>query len=142
MRLTEQSTHTPENVVGSSAKVKFELRDGKPRSCVCRKSTSSTTDPGNLSHQRTHRTPSDRRRSELDGDLQMLQWTMGGDGLRFALIVHHTTPSVMGLRPRLQYGRLTSARPSPGERLDRCRHEKRLEDHFSIRSKSEGREAR
>jgi len=25
-----------------------------------------------------------------DGDLQMLQWTAAGDGLRFALLVHHT----------------------------------------------------
>ena len=25
-----------------------------------------------------------------DGDLQMLQWTMGGSGPRFALLVHHT----------------------------------------------------
>jgi hypothetical protein len=25
-----------------------------------------------------------------DGDLQMLQWTMGGEGVRFAGIVHHT----------------------------------------------------
>jgi hypothetical protein len=25
-----------------------------------------------------------------DGDLQMLEWTKGGAGVRFALIVHHT----------------------------------------------------
>jgi len=25
-----------------------------------------------------------------DGDLQMLQWTISGEGPRFALIVHHT----------------------------------------------------
>jgi hypothetical protein len=25
-----------------------------------------------------------------DGDLQMLEWTKGGGGVRFALIVHHT----------------------------------------------------
>jgi hypothetical protein len=25
-----------------------------------------------------------------DGDLEMLQWTVAGDGPRFALIVHHT----------------------------------------------------
>ena len=25
-----------------------------------------------------------------DGDLQMLQWTTAGDGVRFGLIVHHT----------------------------------------------------
>jgi hypothetical protein len=25
-----------------------------------------------------------------DGDLQMLQWTHGGNGLRFCLLVHHT----------------------------------------------------
>jgi hypothetical protein len=25
-----------------------------------------------------------------DGDLQMLQWTIAGDGARFALYVHHT----------------------------------------------------
>ena len=25
-----------------------------------------------------------------DGDLQMLQWTTSGDGLRFGLLVHHT----------------------------------------------------
>ena len=25
-----------------------------------------------------------------DGDLQMLQWTTGGDGLRFGMLIHHT----------------------------------------------------
>ena len=28
-----------------------------------------------------------------DGDLQMLQWTTIGPGLRFGLIVHHTEPA-------------------------------------------------
>ena len=39
----------PEQVVGSSIKTRFEMRDGKPGCSACRRSTSSTTRPASLS---------------------------------------------------------------------------------------------
>ena len=39
----------PEQVVGSSIKTRFEMRDGRPSCSVCRRSTSSTTRPASRS---------------------------------------------------------------------------------------------
>ncbi len=81
----------PENVVGSSAKVKFELRDGKPALIRLPEIDFIDDGPGKPVGINEHigRRPI-AAFGNSDGDLQMLQWTMGGDGLRFALIVHHT----------------------------------------------------
>ncbi len=81
----------PENVIGSSAKVKFEIRDGKPALMRLPEINFINDGPGKPVGINEHigRRPI-AAFGNSDGDLQMLQWTMGGSGLRFALIVHHT----------------------------------------------------
>jgi phosphoserine phosphatase len=81
----------PENVVGSSGKTTFEFRDGKP--VLLRPAEIDFIDdgPGKPVAIRRHigRHPI-AAFGNSDGDLEMLQYTMGGSGARFALIVHHT----------------------------------------------------
>jgi phosphoglycolate phosphatase-like HAD superfamily hydrolase len=81
----------PEQVVGSSAKTKFELRDGKP--VIVRLPELNFIDdnvgkPVGI-HQHIGRRPI-AAFGNSDGDLQMLQWTAAGLGPRFCLYVHHT----------------------------------------------------
>jgi len=81
----------PEQVVGSSIKTKYELRDGKP--VLARLPELNFIDdkagkPVGI-HQYIGRRPI-AAFGNSDGDLQMLQWTTAGEGARFALIVHHT----------------------------------------------------
>jgi hypothetical protein len=81
----------PEQVVGSSAKTKFELRDGKP--VLLRLPELNFIDdkegkPVGI-NQHIGRRPI-AAFGNSDGDLQMLQWTTAGSGARFALLVHHT----------------------------------------------------
>jgi phosphoserine phosphatase len=81
----------PEQVIGSSIKTKFELRDGKP--VLVRLPEINFIDdkagkPVGI-HQHIGRRPI-MAFGNSDGDLQMLQWTAGGEGRRFALLVHHT----------------------------------------------------
>jgi hypothetical protein len=81
----------PENVVGSSGKTQFEILDGKP--VIMRLPAIDFIDdgPGKPVGINEHigRRPI-AAFGNSDGDLQMLQYTMGGTGARFALIVHHT----------------------------------------------------
>jgi len=81
----------PEQVIGSSIKTKFELRDGKP--VLARLPEINFIDdkagkPVGI-HQHIGRRPI-AAFGNSDGDLQMLQWTTAGAGARLALIVHHT----------------------------------------------------
>jgi phosphoserine phosphatase len=81
----------PEQVVGSSIKTKFEIRDGKP--VLVRLPSVNFIDdkegkPVGI-HQHVGRRPISAF-GNSDGDLQMLQWTAAGDGLRLALYVRHT----------------------------------------------------
>ena len=81
----------PEQVVGSSIKTKFELRDGKPalvRLPEVNFIDDSDGKPVGI-NQYIGRRPI-AAFGNSDGDLQMLQWTTAGSGARFALIVHHT----------------------------------------------------
>jgi len=80
----------PEQVVGSSIKTKFEVRDGKP--VLVRLPQSDFIDdkegkPVGINSRIGRRPIASFGNS--DGDLQMLQWTTAGAGPRFALIVHH-----------------------------------------------------
>jgi phosphoserine phosphatase len=81
----------PEQVVGSSVKLKFEMRDGKPvlmkLAAVDLVDDKEGKPVGIQSH--IGRRPI-AAFGNSDGDLQMLQWTTAGNGPRFALIVHHT----------------------------------------------------
>jgi hypothetical protein len=81
----------PEQVVGSSIKTKFELRDGKP--VLVRLPELNFIDdkagkPVGI-QQHIGRRPI-AAFGNSDGDLQMLQWTAAGNGPRFCLYVHHT----------------------------------------------------
>lgn len=81
----------PEQVVGSSIKTKFELKDGKP--VLTRLPEINFIDdkdgkPVGINEHIGRRPIAAFGNS--DGDLQMLQWTTAGEGPRFALYVHHT----------------------------------------------------
>ena len=81
----------PEQVIGSSIKTKFQLRDGAP--VLVRLPEINFIDdkagkPVGI-NQHIGRRPI-AAFGNSDGDLQMLQWTSAGEGIRFALLVHHT----------------------------------------------------
>jgi phosphoglycolate phosphatase-like HAD superfamily hydrolase len=81
----------PEQVIGSSGKTKFELRDGRP--VLVKLPALDFLDdkegkPINIQKIIGRRPLAAFGNS--DGDLQMLQWTCAGPGARFCLFVHHT----------------------------------------------------
>jgi hypothetical protein len=81
----------PEQVVGSSIKVKYEMTDTGP--VLVRLPEVDFIDdkagkPVGI-HKFIGRVPVFAA-GNSDGDLQMLQWTTAGDGRRFGLIVRHT----------------------------------------------------
>jgi len=81
----------PEQVVGSSIRTKFELRDGNP--VLVRLPEINFIDdkagkPVGI-NQHIGRRPI-AAFGNSDGDLQMLQWTTAGSGARLGLLVHHT----------------------------------------------------
>ena len=80
----------PEQVVGSSIKTKFELRDGKP--VLLRLPEINFIDdkdgkPVGI-NQHIGRRPI-AAFGNSDGDQQMLEWTQGGSGARLMMLVHH-----------------------------------------------------
>jgi hypothetical protein len=81
----------PEQVVGSSGKLNFELRDGKPVLMKLPELDFIDDKAGKPVGIQMHigRHPI-AAFGNSDGDLQMLEWAKGGGGVRFALIVHHT----------------------------------------------------
>ncbi len=80
----------PEQVVGSSVKLKFEMRDGRPVLLKLPEIDLNDDKDGKPIGIQSHigRRPI-AAFGNSDGDLQMLQWTVAGGGARFALIVHH-----------------------------------------------------
>jgi hypothetical protein len=81
---------SPEQIIGSSVKTKFELRDGKPV-LVRLPEANFNDDKGGKPvgiNQHIGRRPI-AAFGNSDGDLQMLQWTAAGPGTRFCLYVHH-----------------------------------------------------
>lgn len=81
----------PEQVVGSSGKLKFEMREGKPvliKTPAIELIDDKEGKPVGIQSHIGRRPIAAFGNS--DGDLQMLQWTTAGSGLRFALLVHHT----------------------------------------------------
>ena len=81
----------PEQVVGSSIKTKFEMKDGEPVLVRLPEINFIDDKEGKPVGINSHigRRPI-AAFGNSDGDLQMLQWTTAGDGPRFALYVHHT----------------------------------------------------
>lgn len=93
MRAFAETTYgiPPEQVVGSSAEVKFQIVDGKPLLIKQNKLEFINDGPGKpvginrfIGHQPV------MAFGNSDGDWQMLQYTMAGKGPRFALLVRHT----------------------------------------------------
>lgn len=81
----------PEQVVGSSGKLKFEMRDGKPVIVKLPEIDLIDDKEGKpVGIQRAIGRRPIAAFGNSDGDLQMLQWTAAGEGPRFCLIVHHT----------------------------------------------------
>ncbi len=81
----------PEQVVGSSIKTKYEVRDGIP--VLARLPELNFIDdkagkPIGI-NQHIGRRPI-MAFGNSDGDFEMLEWTTAGPGLRFGLLVHHT----------------------------------------------------
>jgi phosphoglycolate phosphatase-like HAD superfamily hydrolase len=82
----------PEQVVGSSGVVKYQIgANGKPELMKLAKIEFVDDGPGKPAgiNRFIGRRPIFAF-GNSDGDLQMLQWTMAGQGLRFAGLVHHT----------------------------------------------------
>jgi len=81
----------PEQVIGSSIKVKFEMHEGTPVLVRLPELDFFDDKAGKpvAIHQQIGRRPI-AAFGNSDGDLQMLQWTTSGQGPRFALYVHHT----------------------------------------------------
>jgi phosphoglycolate phosphatase-like HAD superfamily hydrolase len=81
----------PEQVIGSSGKLKFEMRDGKPVLVKLPAIDFIDDKDGKPIGIQTHigRRPI-AAFGNSDGDLQMLQWTAAGPGARLCLYVHHT----------------------------------------------------
>jgi haloacid dehalogenase-like hydrolase len=81
----------PEQVVGSSIKTKFQMRDGRPE--LFRLPEVNFIDDGAGKpvgiNEYIGRRPI-AAFGNSDGDLQMLQWTTMSGGVRLGLIVHHT----------------------------------------------------
>ena len=82
----------PEQVIGSSIKTRFQMRDGRPtlfRLPQINFIDDKTGKPIGI-HEHIGRRPI-AAFGNSDGDLEMLQWTtMSGSGARLGLIVHHT----------------------------------------------------
>ncbi|MDF1714879.1 MAG: HAD family hydrolase [Akkermansiaceae bacterium] len=81
----------PEQVIGSSIKAKYEVRDGKPV-IVKVPELNFIDDKGGKPvgiYQHIGRRPIFAA-GNSDGDFQMLEWTTSGKGASFGLLVHHT----------------------------------------------------
>jgi phosphoserine phosphatase len=84
----------PEQVVGSSIKTRFEIRDGKPV-LVRLPELNFNDDKADKTigiHQHIGRRPI-AAFGNSDGDRQMLEYTQGGSGARFMLLVLHDDPA-------------------------------------------------
>jgi len=81
----------PEQVVGSSIKTKFQMRDGRPE--LFRLPEVNFIDDGAGKpvgiNEYIGRRPI-AAFGNSDGDLEMLQWTTMSEGVRLGLLVHHT----------------------------------------------------
>lgn len=81
----------PEQVIGSGIKTKFEMVDGHP--VLIRLPEIDFIDDKDGKPVGIHKFIGKRPTAAFgnsDGDLQMLQWTAGGDGKRLMVFIHHT----------------------------------------------------
>ena len=92
MRAFAEKTYgiPPEQVIGSSGKLKFELREGKP--VLVKLPAIDFVDDKEDKPVAIQKFIGRRPIAAFgnsDGDLQMLQWTAAGTGARFCVYVHH-----------------------------------------------------
>lgn len=81
----------PERVVGSSGETKYEIRDGSPVLVKLAKVEFVNDGPGKpVGINRFIGRRPIFAFGNSDGDRQMLEWTMAGNGLHLAGLVHHT----------------------------------------------------
>jgi hypothetical protein len=81
----------PQQVVGSTGKLKFELREGKPVLMKLAEIDHVDDGPGKpVGIQKFIGRRPIAAFGNSDGDQQMLQYTAAGSGTRLMLIVHHT----------------------------------------------------
>jgi phosphoserine phosphatase len=81
----------PEQVIGSSGKLKYEMRDGATvltKLPVLELVDDNVEKPAAIQKHIGRRPIASFGNS--DGDLEMLQWTTAGKGARFAMLIHHT----------------------------------------------------
>ena len=81
----------PEQVIGSSMKITFEIRNGHP--VIVRQPEMEFINDKAGKPVAIHKIIGRRPIAAFgnsDGDLQMLQWTAASGGTRFMLLVHHT----------------------------------------------------
>jgi phosphoserine phosphatase len=80
----------PEQVIGSSGKLKYEMRDGEP---VLTKLLEIDLIDDTVEKPAAIQKHIGRRPiaafGNSDGDLEMLQWTIAGKGARLAMLIHH-----------------------------------------------------
>ncbi len=93
MRAFAEKTYgiAPEQVIGSTGVVKFEMRDGMP--VLVKEAKIDFVDDGPGKPVNINKFIGRRpifAFGNSDGDQQMLEWTTGGDGPSFAGLVHHT----------------------------------------------------
>jgi hypothetical protein len=81
----------PEQVIGSSGKLQFQMKENKPVLVKLPEPDFVDDGPGKpVGIQKFIGRRPIAAFGNSDGDLQMLQWTTAGDGLRLGVIVHHT----------------------------------------------------
>ena len=81
----------PEQVIGSTGKLKYELRDGKPVLVKLPALEFVDDKEGKpIAIQRNIGRRPIAAFGNSDGDLQMLQWTCAGNGARLCVYIHHT----------------------------------------------------
>jgi phosphoserine phosphatase len=93
MRAFAEKTYgiPPEQVIGSTGKLQFEIRDGTP--VLVKLPGAEFVDDKEGKPMAIQRYIGRRPIASFgnsDGDLQMLQWTGAGSGARLCLFVHHT----------------------------------------------------
>jgi hypothetical protein len=80
-----------EQIIGSQGELKFEMRNGKPVLVKLPKVALIDDGPGKpVGIERFIGVKPIFAFGNSDGDQQMLEWTVSGDGARFAGLVHHT----------------------------------------------------
>ena len=93
MRVFAEETYgiPPEQIVGSSIKAGYEIRDGKPTIVKLPELNFIDDNAGKPIgiHQHIGRRPI-AAFGNSDGDFEMLEWTTAGKGERLGVIIHHT----------------------------------------------------